>query len=73
MECRNEMVAEQENVLAGIRFTIRGDKMLAVFLHESTSKDARVWSPVDVLNVINKRRSSTKSINSDSHQRDKER
>jgi hypothetical protein len=73
MECRNETIPEQENVLAGIRFTIRGDQMLAVFLHERTSKDARVWSPVDVLNVIDKRRSSTESFNPDSHQSDKER
>jgi hypothetical protein len=72
MECRNETVAEQENVLAGIRFTILGDQILVVFLHESTSKDARVGSAVDVLNVIDKRRSSTESINPDGHQSDKE-
>jgi hypothetical protein len=73
MEYRNETVAEQENVLAGIRLTILGDQMLAIFLQKSTSKGARVRSPVDVSNVIDKRRGSAESINPDSHQSDKKR
>jgi hypothetical protein len=53
--------------------TILGDQMLAIFLQKSTSKGARVRSPVDVSNVIDKRRGSAESINPDSHQSDKKR